>query len=117
MENLPPGIRYLIERSPRLVSPPALVYLATRAYGVQLATRWLVLAMLASLPLTLMLAVAWDEVYIRWDAARRGVVLPPRMGDWTPGSILSLVKNVRGVETFYPGVCFLALGSCVAELV
>ncbi|PPQ86757.1 hypothetical protein CVT25_012402 [Psilocybe cyanescens] len=112
MDVIPPGILYLLQRAHRLAAPPALAYLTLRyylapVYGLQhpaLHSAWMLAgALLGSLPSALALAVLWDGVYVRVDAARRGAVMPPSLGDWTPGNIASLVRNIRGFEDKYPG--------------
>ncbi|KAH9483172.1 Cytochrome P450 monooxygenase 75 [Psilocybe cubensis] len=107
--ELPPGIIFLTQRAPKITLPPLLTYLAARVlgsdslYGYQPSWWALGVAMLASLPLAFTAAIVWDEVYIRLDAARKGAVLPPRIGDWTPGNILTLIRQVKSFERGYPG--------------
>ncbi|KAF8959382.1 cytochrome P450 [Flammula alnicola] len=107
MGDLPPGIAYLIQRSPRILSPPALTYVVLRflesAYDVPVSAGLLTLGMVLSLPLALTISVMWDEFYIRFDAAKRGAVLPPRVGDPYPGSLGALIKGIKTLKTAYPG--------------
>lgn len=113
MDAIPPGILYLIQRAHKLAAPPVLAYLVLHyylapIYGAHypaLQSTWtLARALIGSLPLTLALAVLWDEVRIRVDAARRGAVMPPRLGDWSPGNIAGVIKNIREFENKYPGM-------------
>uniref|UniRef100_A0A8H7XXV3 Cytochrome P450 n=1 Tax=Psilocybe cubensis TaxID=181762 RepID=A0A8H7XXV3_PSICU len=112
MDSIPPGVHYLIQRAHKLTAPPLLTYFAFRyylapTYGVQypaLHSAWtLACALIGSLPSTLALAVLWSEVRIRVDAARKGAIMPPRLGDWSPGNIMTVIKNIREFEKKYPG--------------
>jgi len=106
MNNLPPGLQYLFQRSPRIFSPPALTYGIVRFVGsnyeIYISTWWLVVAMVMSLPLALMLSVLHQEVFIRIDASKRGAMLPPRVKDPYPGGAKALVSRQQ-FKNGYPG--------------
>ena len=99
MNNLPPGVLYPFQRAPRLLSPPALAYGIVRFIDVNcetytsISTWWLMVSMVMSLPLALTLSVLLDdsEVSIRIEASKRGAVLPIRVWDPYPGSVVALV--------------------------
>ena len=97
MNNLPPGVLYLFQRAPKLLSPPALTYGIVRFIDVNcdtyISTWWLMMSMVMSLPLALTLSVLLDdsEVSIRIEASKRGAVLPIRVWDPYPGSVVALV--------------------------
>ncbi|PPQ73503.1 hypothetical protein CVT24_007649 [Panaeolus cyanescens] len=105
MQNLPPGIVYLLQRTPTLLLPPALTYgflaLSPDHLNLNLSSGWTIASMFLSLPLSMTIAVLYDEVYIRIQAAKMGAVLPPRIGDITPGSIWGLVKSLRDFKDGY----------------
>ena len=107
MNNLPPGVLYLFQRSPRILSPPALTYGIVRFIGanyeINISTRWLVLAMVMSLPLALTLSVLRDELSIHMDASKRGAMLPPRMRDPYPGGAKGLINEAKEFKEGYPG--------------
>jgi hypothetical protein len=107
MNNLPPGVLYLLQRSPRLFSPPALTYGIVRFVGanyeIYISTWWLVLAMVMSLPLALMLSVLYEEVFIRIEASKRGAMLPPRVRDPYPGGAKGLINQLKQFKKGYPG--------------
>ncbi|KIM42749.1 hypothetical protein M413DRAFT_123126 [Hebeloma cylindrosporum] len=107
MNDLPPGLLYLIQSSPRILSPPALTYGIARFvganYGIYISTWWLVLAMVMSLPVALMCSVLREEVSIRLEASKRGAVLPPRFRDPYPGGTQGLVSGLRQFKKGYPG--------------
>jgi hypothetical protein len=107
MNNLPPGVLYLLQRSPRILSPPALTYGIVRFIGanyeIYISTWWLVLAMVMSLPLALTLSVQRDELSIHMEALKRGAMLPPRMGDPYPGGAKGLISEAKEFKKGYPG--------------
>ena len=107
MNNLPPGVLYLFQRSPRLLSPPALTYGIIRFVGanyeIYIPTWWLMVAMVMSLPLALMLSVLHEEVSIRIDASKRGAMLPPRARDPYPGGAKGLISGLKQFKKGYPG--------------
>ena len=106
MNNLPPGVLYLLLRLPRSLSPPALTYGIVRFIGanyeIYISTWWLVLAMVMSLPLALTLSVLQDEVSTHMDASKRGAMLPPRVRDPYPGGAKALIRESKQVKKGYP---------------
>jgi hypothetical protein len=103
---IPPGVLYLLQKSPRLLSPPALTYGIVRFlnvnYETDISTWWLVVSMLMSLPLALTLSVLHDEVSIRIEASKRGAVLPIRVRDPYPGGVVGLIKGLKQFKSGYP---------------
>ncbi|KAF8189755.1 hypothetical protein BJ912DRAFT_1058999 [Pholiota molesta] len=102
MGELPPGIRYLLRSTHKPLSPPALAWVIIRfveaKFNVQISTFWSVLALVLSLPLALTISVMYDKMYIRFDAARKGAVLPPRVGDASRGGFNNLLE-VEAIRT------------------
>jgi hypothetical protein len=103
MNDLPPGVLYLLQRSPKILSPLALTYAIAHFVGTKISTWWIVLAMVTSLPLALMLSILYDEISIRVDASKRGAVLPPRVSDPYPGGAKALISGLKQLKTGYPG--------------
>ena len=107
MNNLPPGVLYLLQMAPRLLSPPALTYGIVRFidvnYEIYVSTWWLIVSMVMSLPLALTLSVLLDEVSIRIEASKRGAVLPIRIKDPYPGGVVALISGLRQLKKGYPG--------------
>ena len=107
MINLSPGVLYLLQRSPKLLSPPALTYGIVRFvdvnYEIHIPTWWLMASMVMSLPLALMLSVLHDEVSIRIEASKRGAVLPIRVRDPYPGGVVGLINGLKQFKKGYPG--------------
>ena len=107
MNNLPPGFLYLLQRSPWLLSPPALTYGIVRFVGanyeISISTWRLLVAMVLSLPLALMLSVLHDEVSIRVEVSKRGAVLPIRVRDPYPGGAKGLISDLKQLKKGYPG--------------
>ena len=106
MINLPPGVLYLLQRSPRLLSPPALTYGIVRFVGanyeIYIPTWWLIVAMVMSLPLALTLSVLHEEVSIRIDVLKRGAELPIRVRDPYPGGAKALISGLKQFKKGYP---------------
>ena len=109
MNNLPPGVLYLFQRAPKLLSPPALTYGIIRFIDVNcdtyISTWWLMVLMVMSLPLALTLSVLLDEVSILIEASKRGAVLPIRVWVPYPGSVVTvvaLVSNHKKLRKGYP---------------
>lgn len=105
--NVPPGITYLVQRIPRILTPPiiayALVYLGKTHLSIQLSGWGLSSVLLLSLPVGLTLSVLWKDLAIRWDACAKGAVLPPISPDPFPGGARSLYRAVTSFKTGYPG--------------
>ena len=110
MNNLPPGVLYLLPRLPRILSPPALTYGVFRFVGahykIYISTWWLLLAMVMSLPLALTLSVLHDEVSIHMDASKRGAMMPPRVRDPYPGGAQALTSGSKQLKEGYLGEGF-----------
>lgn len=92
MDNLPPGVIYLLERAHKLLGPPALTYGLIRFLGLALSQWQMAAALFLSLPGALTIVVWWDEVSIRLQASRRGAKLPRRFGDVVPGGFRNLIR-------------------------
>jgi hypothetical protein len=105
--NVPPGIAYLVQRLPRILTPPilayALVYLGKTRLSIELSGWALSSVLLLSLPVGLTLTVLWKDLIIRWDASAKGAVLPPISPDPFPGGARSLYRAVTSFKTGYPG--------------
>ena len=106
MNNLPPGVLYLFQRAPMLLLPPALTYGIVRFINVNcetyISTWWLMLSMVMSFPLVLTLSVLHDEVSIRIKASKQGAVLPIRVWDPYPGSVVALISGLKKLKKGYP---------------
>lgn len=107
MDHLPPGIVYLIQSSPRLLSPPAIAYallhLIASYYNTSIPGWVSALAMFMSLPLALTISVVWSDLLVRRDAARMGAELPPMLKDPLPGGMSRVLKAASAYKTGYPG--------------
>lgn len=60
-------------------------------------------AVLSSVPLFITLRILWGDLKVRVEARRLGAVLPPRIVDWSPGGIVTLIKVTRMVNGGYIG--------------
>ncbi|KAF9475907.1 cytochrome P450 [Pholiota conissans] len=111
MGGLPPGIRYLLQSAHKILTPPLLAWGAIRVveaqFDVNITTIWTVLATVLSLPLALIAAVLWDELYIRFDAARKGAEMPPSIGDGSTGGFMNLRQAISAHKAGYPGDGFV----------
>lgn len=116
--EIPPGILYLLRFSPHLLTPALITYFlnyvtslpVSRAYIPSVLARFLPLsgshlvsAVLSSVPLFITLRILWGDLKVRVEARRLGAVLPPRIVDWSPGGIVTLIKVTRMVNGGYIG--------------
>lgn len=80
MPNLPPGLVYLVQKLPWLLSPSLLTYSALRAlertFGWTFATWAIRVATGSSLPLVFVLAAGWRRFRLSLDARRADASLP-----------------------------------------
>ena len=107
MNNLPPGVFYLLQRAQRLILPPALTYGIDRFVGVNcvtyISTWWLMVFMEMSLPMALTRFILHDEVSIRLETSRRGAVLPIRVRDPYARCVVALISGIKKLERGYSG--------------
>lgn len=105
--DVPPGIRYLVEQSPRVLAPPISVYIfisLIEAYIGLLAPRWVVvLLLLLSPPGALTVNVLYAQYLDQRNATAAGAILAPRAPDRTPGGFQTLLNEVRNAESGYIG--------------
>lgn len=105
--EFPPGIVYLIQRLPHILTPPTMIYICTlilSAYSNISITGWtLVSALVLSLPAALSITVLWSDFLIYRDARAHGAALPPSIPDSSPGGLLSLLRAMKESKTRYPG--------------
>ncbi|TFL02950.1 cytochrome P450 [Pterulicium gracile] len=106
---VPPGIRYLSQRSPYLLGPPTLFYIAY-SFAVEHVNefqRWhpalVVLGCVMSLPGALTLWCAYESYVNRRDAWANGAVLPPSVGGYWPGNLPRLMKTAGDFKNGYVG--------------
>ena len=59
--------------------------------------------MLLSFPAALVLSKTYQDYTDRKNAELNGAVLPPKLEDWTPGSLRLLGVLVKNFNTGYPG--------------
>ncbi len=105
---IPPGFVYLGQRLPRLVTPPALVYLVLyglRTYLQVMVNPWLAFVAYAlCLPTALTIQVQYIN-YLDYRAARAHcAIMPPRTADPTPGGVATLFRSIQNFKTAYPGL-------------
>ncbi|CAA7270251.1 unnamed protein product [Cyclocybe aegerita] len=103
---LPPRPLYLAQRGPQLLAGPITAYALT-----QLAHRFVpayesttfqtVVAVLLSGPILFALLLSYDDVKNYFAARVLGARLPPRVLDYSPGNVWSIVKELRAVEAGY----------------
>ncbi len=57
----------------------------------------------AELPLSLMIQVQSVDFINSRSAKKLGAVIPPRIGDPSPGGVLSLLGSIKAFKSGYPG--------------
>ena len=105
--EFPPGIVLLINRLPRLLLPPASVYLLIRILSttsITLIPRWLQIALyIISLP-----GVFSGSIYTNYANERAasavGAVIPPKVKSKWIGGLDLLVKDAQNFKSGYLGV-------------
>lgn len=107
--NIPPGITYLIQRLPRIITPPIILYTATflaqNYLGAGISGLALALSYILCLPLAFAVNVLYRDYSHHRDAARLGAVLPPRVGDPYPGGLMTLWTAMHNFKAGYIGMC------------
>ena len=107
--DLPPGIVYLSQRLPKLVSPPLLAYvlgiIARSHTNIDIPDWAIPVAIVLSLPVALTAKVQWQLFKDRRGAARFGAVLPPDIPDryGLPGGLGFVISSGEEVAVGYPG--------------
>lgn len=105
--DIPPGIRYLLEQSPRILAPPISAYIfisLIEAYIGLLTPRWAVVLFLSlSLPGALTVKVLYTQYLEQRDATAAGAILAPRTPDRSPGAYRTLLNEMRNAESGYIG--------------
>ncbi|TFK64712.1 cytochrome P450 [Pluteus cervinus] len=104
---IPPGIVYLGQRLPRIITPPALVYLVL--YGLRTCLQVIVSPYLAFVayalcwPTALAIQVQYINLLDYRAAQAHGAIMPPRIPDRTPGGAATLFKSIQNFKKAYPG--------------
>ena len=105
--EIPPGIVYLIQRLPRILTPPVLVYIVNFVcqshLGIQLPNWVLPLSYALCFPAVLAATVLYRDVINSREAAALGAVLPTAVGGSSPGGIMFLFNALRDAKSGYPG--------------
>ncbi|KAI0944226.1 hypothetical protein AcW1_001983 [Taiwanofungus camphoratus] len=104
---LPPGPAYLLHSLPRLLIPPAFIYLANILCRVLLDVvvprRLLIAACLLSFPTAAFILVRWRKYANRKEAASLGAVMPPTVKHKWPGGVDILLAVSRNFEKTFLG--------------
>jgi hypothetical protein len=114
MSSLPPGIVWLSQRLRYFLPPPLIVYLLRALLPVKPPTWLFVLILTSSFPAAVIIWVTLRDYLDYRRAKALNAVLPPRLQDWTPGSL----KNLRSaVESFKFGYICMPSVSAYASYV
>ncbi|KAF5387696.1 hypothetical protein D9615_000007 [Tricholomella constricta] len=110
MANIPPGIAYLVNRLPTLLSPLIAVYILNRllleCLGAHLPLWAVIVPAVLSIPVALLLKVSFVDFIDHRRAAALGAVLPPRVEDKWPAGVGLLLQSIDNLKTGYPGENF-----------
>ena len=113
--DIPPGIIYLVQWLPHLLTPPLLVYIVTFVGHEYLATQiptWVLLFSYAvCFPVALAVPVLYRDVINKRAAAALGAELPPSVGGWSRRGIKFLSDVLRDEKSGYPGRLFQVASS------
>ena len=104
----PPGIALLVHRLPRLLLPPASVYILLHTLGAASIISiplWLqIILCLLSLPATFTISVIYKDYVDKKDAHAMGAVLPPMVKTRWIGGLDTLFKIAQNFKTGYIGL-------------
>ncbi|KAG6374894.1 hypothetical protein JVT61DRAFT_3624 [Boletus reticuloceps] len=107
MQKVPPGLVGLVWLLPRLLFPPATVFIGlkvVKALAGEPAPRWLrVLAYLLALPAIVAAKLVYSRIRDRREAARRGAMLPPSIKYRWPGALDKLSALLWNFSNGYLG--------------
>ncbi|KAF9530977.1 cytochrome P450 [Crepidotus variabilis] len=99
MDEIPPGIEYLIKTLPGLATPALITYLVSHAARTFLELHipaWLLWTGVSlSLPIWFTASVLFIDWKDHWDAAKLGAALAPRLKDPYPGGLRTLKKGAK----------------------
>lgn len=111
--KLSPGLSFILRNIPTILGPSVFVYIAS-----QLASRFQIphtSFFTSRFPRTILYALAFPiYLFIRvtgrdfkdwYNAKRLGAALPPKVKDWTPGSMKSMRVGLKNMRSGYPGKC------------
>ncbi|KDQ56219.1 hypothetical protein JAAARDRAFT_70562 [Jaapia argillacea MUCL 33604] len=103
----PPGFIFLFKNLPRLLSPPALLYLGNVAardmFGVELPSWLVAIACIISPVLALSLSTLWDDYKNRRDASALNAIMAPFVESKSPGGFDLLSRIITNFKDGYPG--------------
>ncbi|KAF8654871.1 hypothetical protein AX16_003332 [Volvariella volvacea WC 439] len=107
MVEIPPGFIYIGQNLPRILTPPACVFvldlLVKNCLGCALSEWQCHWAYALSFPVALFVKVQWRDYVDRRTARALGAEPIPRIPDRTPGGIALLMASVKNGKTGYPG--------------
>jgi hypothetical protein len=107
MDQLPPGIVYLISCLPQLLLPPAIVYslnhICDFAFDLSLPAWLQIPAYVLSFPVLFTCSVLAENYRDRRQAVIHGAVLPPKFPSTWPGGLDTLLSLVQNFKTGYMG--------------
>ncbi|KAF9527452.1 cytochrome P450 monooxygenase pc-2 [Crepidotus variabilis] len=102
---MPPGVKYLIERAPKLLFGPilafVLIYIAQSYLNFTFSTTRTWLWVLLSGPFLFSILLGLDDIKNYLAARSMGAILPPFTDDLSPGGIWSILKEIRNAENGY----------------
>jgi hypothetical protein len=105
--EVPPGVKYVFQRLPVLIWPPAsvniLAQLADARLGIQVPKWAVIFASLLSLPFALLLSILYHDYMNVRDASKRGAVMPLQVWDRWPGGLSLLAIGIKNFKNGYPG--------------
>jgi hypothetical protein len=110
--RLSPGLSFIIRNIPTILGPSSFVYIvcqlafrSQKPHNSFLSSNSTARAVLYALafPLYILVKVTSKDIKDWYDAKRLGAVLPPRVRDWTPGSLKNMSMGLKNIRSGYPG--------------
>ena len=109
MPEFPPGIKFIIAISPRILVPPALTIVGTKLCDLLFdlcMPDWLCfLLSLASLPFALACTLVYRDFRDSRQAVLSGASLAPTVPSKLPGGLDLLISSLRNARDGYIGMC------------
>jgi hypothetical protein len=107
--QIPPGFIYLLNRLPRLLLTPIVVYVAANFVNawlpIQIAGSIIILLSLLSLPAIFAGTIFYTDHINARRAAALGAVFPQQIPNEWPGGLSTLKIFVERFQMGIPGVC------------
>lgn len=113
--DVPPGLVWLGERLPGLLTPPVVVVCArlilNQALNVYVPIWLTAIACILSLPIAMSATIVYTRFSMERQARAHGAVLPPQIYDPSFGGLNTLKTMVHNFQEGYLGECIHSMNN------